>query len=154
MTATTLPSQTGRVGALTTIRRGLRLSPELRRGLPGTLLLALIATAGRVIIPVAIQQVIDRGITSDGVDMAFVVRMCLLALGAVLVTAGATGWMHLRLARVSETALSGLRIRAFRHIHDLSITTCRAGSTPATWPASSSSTSSRKMMPCASRPTS
>ena len=121
MTATTLPSQTGRVGALTTIRRGLRLSPELRRGLPGTLLLALIATAGRVIIPVAIQQVIDRGITSDGVDMAFVVRMCLLALGAVLVTAGATGWMHLRLARVSETALSGLRIRAFRHIHDLSM---------------------------------
>jgi ABC-type multidrug transport system fused ATPase/permease subunit len=29
--------------------------------------------------------------------------------------------MHLRLARVAETALSGLRIRAFRHIHDLSM---------------------------------
>jgi ATP-binding cassette subfamily B protein len=108
-------------GAWTTIRRGLRLSPELRSGLPGTLLLALVATAGRVVIPVAIQQVIDRGIVPGGVDMGFVLRMCLMALGAVMVTAGATGWMHLRLARVAETALSGLRIRAFRHIHDLSM---------------------------------
>jgi ABC-type multidrug transport system fused ATPase/permease subunit len=53
--------------------------------------------------------------------MKFVIRMCLLALGAVIVTAGATGWMNVRLAKVSETALSGLRIRAFRHIHDLSM---------------------------------
>lgn len=121
MTATTLPPRSARAGALTTIRRGLRLSPELRRGLPGTLALAVVATAGRVIIPVAIQQVIDRGITSSGMDMGFVMQMCALALGAVLVTAGATGWMHLRLAKVSETALSGLRVRAFRHIHDLSM---------------------------------
>jgi ATP-binding cassette, subfamily B, bacterial len=110
-----------RPGALQTIRRGLRLSPELRSGLPGTLVLALIATAGRVVVPIAIQQVIDGGIGGGSVDMAFVLRMCLYALGAVLITAGATGWMHLRLARVSETALSGLRIRAFRHIHDLSM---------------------------------
>ena len=53
--------------------------------------------------------------------MVFVAQMTALALVAVVVTAGATGWMHLRLARVSETALSGLRIRAFRHIHDLSM---------------------------------
>jgi ATP-binding cassette, subfamily B, bacterial len=110
-----------RPGALQTIRRGLRLSPELRRGLPGTLVLALIATAGRVVVPIAIQQVIDGGLQGGAVDMAFVLRMCLYALAAVLITAGATGWMHLRLARVSETALSGLRIRAFRHIHDLSM---------------------------------
>lgn len=108
-------------GALTTITRGLRLSPELRRGLPGTLVLALVATAGRIVIPVAIQQVLDGGIKEGAVDVSFVLRMCLLALGAVVITAGATGWMHLRLATVSETALSGLRIRAFRHIHDLSM---------------------------------
>lgn len=107
--------------ALTTVRRGLRLSPELRLGLGGTVALALVATAGRVIIPIAIQQVLDGGIKDGAVDVAFVLRMCLLALGAVVVTALATGWMHLRLARVSETALSGLRIRAFRHIHDLSM---------------------------------
>lgn len=110
-----------RDGAMKTIRRGLALSPELRRGLPGTIALALVSTAGRVIIPVVIQQVLDRGITAGAVDMGFVIRMVLVALGAVAVTGAATGMMHLRLATVSETALSGLRVRAFRHIHDLSM---------------------------------
>lgn len=110
-----------RSGALKTIRRGISLSPELRRGLPGTIALALLATAGKVIIPIVIQQVLDFGVTEDGVDMAYVSRMTLVALGAVALTGAATGWMHLRLARVSETALSGLRVRAFRHIHDLSM---------------------------------
>ena len=107
--------------AMATVRRGLALSPELRAGLAGTLLLALIATAGKVIIPVVIQKVLDFGVTDDGVDMGYVIQMIVYAMVAVAVTAAATGWMHLRLAKVSETALSGLRIRAFRHIHDLSM---------------------------------
>ena len=110
-----------KVAAWQTMRRGLSLSPELRRGLIITMVLALLATVGRVIIPVAIQQVLDRGLTDLGVDMGFVGRMIGLALVAVLITASATGVMHLRLARVSEEALSGIRIRAFRHIHDLSM---------------------------------
>ncbi len=123
MTASTVEAGTAGTppGALATIRRGLGLSPELRRGLWGTIAIALVATAGRVVVPVAVQQIIDGGLTQDGVDLAFVARMTSLALVAVLVTAGATGWMHLRLAKVSENALSGLRIRAFRHIHDLSM---------------------------------
>ncbi|MEX0795292.1 MAG: ABC transporter ATP-binding protein [Acidimicrobiia bacterium] len=108
-------------GAMRTIRRGLSLSPELRKGLPGTIAIALVATAGRVIVPVVIQQIIDGGFSGERVDMTFVIQMTVIALVAVLVTAGFTGWMHLRLAKVSETALSGLRIRAFRHIHDLSM---------------------------------
>jgi len=108
-------------GAMVTIRRGLSLSPELRRGLLGTTAIAVVATAGRVVVPIAIQRIIDGGLEDGGVDLAFVTQMTLIALGAVLITAAATGWMHLRLARVSETALSGLRIRAFRHIHDLSM---------------------------------
>ena len=109
------------VGAWETVKRGLRLSPELRRGISVSLVLALLATAGRVIIPVAIQQVLDGGLTGTSVDMGFVGRMIGLSVLAVLITAVATGLMHLRLARVSEAALSGLRIRAFRHIHDLSM---------------------------------
>ncbi|MDH3293977.1 MAG: ABC transporter ATP-binding protein/permease [Acidimicrobiia bacterium] len=118
-------------GAWVTIRRGLALSPELKVGIGGTLALALIATAGRVVVPVAVQQVIDGGLTTtpatDGgeavttVDLGFVVRMVALATLAVFITAGTTALMHLRLARVSETALSQLRIRSFRHIHDLSM---------------------------------
>ena len=125
MTAKTIPAPpTARrkhEGAWTTVKRGLSLSPELRLGLGTTLAIALVATAGRVIVPIAIQQVIDGGFEDGAVDMGFVFQMILIALGAVIVTAGATGWMHLRLARVAETALSGLRIRAFRHIHDLSM---------------------------------
>ncbi|HJR92203.1 MAG TPA: ABC transporter ATP-binding protein [Acidimicrobiia bacterium] len=116
-----MAASTNRRGAWETVKRGLALSPELRRGLPGTLVLALVATAGRVVVPIAIQQILDGGVAEGNIDMAFVLQMCLLALVAVVVTALATGWMHLRLARVSETALSGLRIRAFRHIHDLSM---------------------------------
>lgn len=108
-------------GAMATIRRGLALSPELRLGLGVTLLLALIGTAGRVIVPIVVQQVIDGGLVEGGVDMTFVIGRVLFALVAVAVTAGTTGWMNLRLAKVSESALSGLRIRAFRHIHDLSM---------------------------------
>ena len=107
--------------ALQTIRRGIELSPVLKRGLPVTLLLGLVATAGRIIVPVAIQQVLDRGLTAGGVDLTFVMQMTALALVAVAVTAGCTALMHIRLAEVSETALSGLRIQAFRHIHDLSM---------------------------------
>ena len=110
-----------RRGALNTIKDGLALSPELRRGLIGTVLIAIVATTGRVVVPIAIQQIVDGGFSEGNVDMPFVARMTGMALIAVLVTGGATGWMHLRLARVSETALSGLRIRAFRHIHDLSM---------------------------------
>ena len=109
------------VRAWETVRRGLSLAPELRRGLGFSLGLALVATAGRVIIPIAIQQVLDRGLTGAGIDLGLVGWMVGFAMLAVLITAWATGLMHLRLARVSEASLAGLRIRAFRHIHDLSM---------------------------------
>ena len=48
--------------ALATLRRGLRLMPEFRRGLPATFALALVATVGRVVVPIAVQQVLDRGL--------------------------------------------------------------------------------------------
>ncbi|MFP4074240.1 MAG: ABC transporter ATP-binding protein, partial [Actinomycetota bacterium] len=110
-----------RRGAWKTIKRGLSLSPELRKGLAATIVIALVATAGRVVVPIVIQQIIDNGLEEGGVDMGFVLEMGGYALVAVVVTASFTGWMHLRLAKVAETALSGLRIRAFRHIHDLSM---------------------------------
>lgn len=114
---------------LETLRRGIAMSPVLRRGLPVTLALAVVATAGRIIVPVVVQLVLDHGLTttsegagaSAGADVSFVLRMTGLAMLAVVTTAGCTSLMNVRLAKVSETALSGLRVRAFRHIHDLSM---------------------------------
>ncbi len=110
-------------GAMETIRRGLSLSPELRVGLGVTLLLAVVATAGRVVVPILIQQVLSRGfdVEADTVDMGAVTEIVLGGAVAVAITALATGLMNVRLATVSERALSNLRRRAFAHVHDLSM---------------------------------
>ncbi|MGW4943663.1 ABC transporter ATP-binding protein [Actinoplanes sp. NPDC004185] len=109
-------------GALATFRRGVALSPELRPGLIGTLALALVSMAGRVAVPIAIQQGIDRGIRAPGgPDLGIVALIVGLTL-AVLVVSTACGYaMTRRLFTVSETALGALRSRTFRHIHDLSM---------------------------------
>jgi ATP-binding cassette subfamily B protein len=122
MSEVTLPADSRPEGALATLRRGLRMMPEFRRGLPATFALALIATAGRVVVPVTVQQVIDRGLNAPGgPDVDFVTEMVLLAALVVIVTAVAVYRMNVRLFRTTETALAGLRVRAFRHVHDLSV---------------------------------
>ena len=110
-------------GPWDTLVRGLKLNPELRDGLAKTLLLALLATAGRAIVPVAVQRTIDDGLgaSGGGVDLGAIRWAVSLAAVAVLVTAVASGFMNARLVRTVETALSNLRVRAFRHIHDLSM---------------------------------
>lgn len=111
-------------GALATLRRGLALSPELRRGLAGTLGLALVATVGRLVVPITVQQTVDHGLgAGDEPDLGFVRLMAAGALLVVAITAVAAYRMNVRLFRTSETALAGLRVRAFRHVHDLSVLT-------------------------------
>jgi ATP-binding cassette subfamily B protein len=109
-------------GALATLRRGLRMMPDFRRGLPATFGLALLATAGRVVVPIAVQQTIDRGLLAPGgTDIELVRRLVLVCAVVVVVTALAVYRMNVRLFRTTETALAGLRVRAFRHVHDLSV---------------------------------
>ncbi len=130
-TATTAgaSSRVGDIGsgsALATIRRGLALSPEIRDGLGVTLMLALVATAGRVVVPVAVQQTIDRGFgagTGAGVDSGYVTAMVSMGLVAVVATGFAAFAMNARLFRASESGLATLRVTAFRHVHDLSVQT-------------------------------
>jgi ABC-type multidrug transport system fused ATPase/permease subunit len=107
---------------LRTLRRGLGLSPELRVGLAGTLALAVVSTAGRVAVPVAIQQGIDRGLRVEGgPDLAVVGVVVALTLATLAVTTACGYAMMVRLFTVTETALAGVRVRAFRHVHDLSM---------------------------------
>ena len=113
--------------AWSTLRRGLALSPEFRAGLPVTLLLALAASAGRVLVPIAVQQTIDKGLLGPGgPDSGRVRAAVLLAAGAVVVTAVAAYLLNVRLFRTSEAGLATLRVRAFRHVHDLSVLTQNA----------------------------
>src|SRR5439155_490776 len=49
-------------GAFAVLRRGVRESPELRAGFGYTLALALAVAGARVLLPILIQQVIDKGL--------------------------------------------------------------------------------------------
>ncbi len=112
------------IPALETIRRGLAYSPELSEGLRLTLLLAVVGTGGRVVVPIAVQQTLDRGINGpDGFDLGFVAQMALLAAFAILVTGVSSYFMTARLFTASERGLATLRTRAFRHVHDLPLLT-------------------------------
>jgi putative ABC transport system ATP-binding protein len=122
MTTATIDGRTVERGAFGTLAHGLRLTPEFREGLPVTLLLALLATGGRVVVPVAVQQTIDNGLNAPGgADIGLVRLACVLATAAVLVTAVANYLMNVRLYRTTENGLLALRVRAFRRVHDLSV---------------------------------
>ncbi|MGH6654400.1 MAG: ABC transporter ATP-binding protein [Actinocrinis sp.] len=109
-------------GPLEIVRKGLRLSPEFTGGIGVTMLLALIATVGRIVIPITVQQAVDHGFDAPGgVDSGEVRTMAALAAVAVLVTMVAAYAMNRRLYRASESGLATLRIKAFRHVHELSV---------------------------------
>ncbi len=112
------------VGAIETIRRGLSHSPELKEGMGGTLALAVLASAGQVVVPVAVQQTLDRGLNGpQGPDVSFTVLMGVLAGVAIVITSWASYKMTSRLFTASERGLATLRVKAFRHVHDLPLLT-------------------------------
>jgi ATP-binding cassette, subfamily B, bacterial len=107
-----------------TIRRGVHFSPELKEGIAGTLGLALLASMGQVVVPVAVQQVLDHGVgAKGGPDVSFTVEVGLLAALAIVITSWASYAMTRRLFTSSERGLATLRIKAFRHFHDLPLLT-------------------------------
>jgi ATP-binding cassette subfamily B protein len=115
---------TSSLGTVATLRRGLDLSPELRRGLWVTLGLAAITTVGRIVVPFVVQQTTDHGLLGkDGPDPGLVTTYVLFALIAVAATALSAYAVNVRLFRASEAGLASLRLKAFRHIHDLSMLT-------------------------------
>ena len=122
MTTSTVERETVERGAFATLAHGVRMTPEFREGIGATLLLALVATGGRIVVPLAVQQTIDHGLNRPGSPDLGLVRMaCGLAAVAVLVTAAANYFMNVRLYRTTESGLAALRVRAFRRVHDLSV---------------------------------
>jgi putative ABC transport system ATP-binding protein len=109
------------IQALRLLRRGLAASPELRKGAAVTLSLALLAGGGRVITPVLVQQAIDRHLAGGRVELSGLLELAAAGVVLVLVSAWAARTTNQRLATASERALCGLRVRAFNHIHALSM---------------------------------
>src|SRR3954468_9768347 len=112
------------MAALETIRRGVAVSPELKEGIRGTLALAVVASAGQVIVPIAVQQTIDHGLGAEGgPDLSFPVLLGVVAAVAIALTSFSSYLMTRRLFTTSERGLATLRIKAFRHVHDLPVLT-------------------------------
>jgi len=112
------------IAALETIRRGVHFSPELKEGIGWTLVLAVLASVGQVIVPIAVQQTLDRGLNGPGgPDVRFTVLMGVVAAAAIVVTSWSSYAMTSRLFTASEKGLATLRIKAFRHVHDLPLLT-------------------------------
>jgi putative ABC transport system ATP-binding protein len=109
---------------LAVLRRGVVHSPELVQGVWLTLTFAVLATVGRVVVPIAVQQTLDHGIGAEGgVDHAFTARMVAVAGLSIVVTGASSYAMTARLFRAAETGLATLRTKAFRHVHDLPVLT-------------------------------
>jgi len=110
------------IGAWQVLRRGVATSPELKSGLFFTVALAVLAAAGRLVIPILVQQILDKGILgSDGYQAGFVGRAALGALAVVVIIAIASRSALIRLVTMTETVLLELRVRVFEHIHKLSL---------------------------------
>jgi ABC-type multidrug transport system fused ATPase/permease subunit len=94
------------------------------QGIGLTFLLAVVAAAGKVVVPVAVQQVMDTGILADGgPDVRRVITLVGAAALALVAGGLCSALVNVRLFRASEAGLAELRVRAFRHVHDLSVLT-------------------------------
>ena len=117
----------GGMSALQTLGRGVDAAPALRRGFGRTLLLAVIGTSGRLVVPIVVQQAIDRGISDEPggsrvtVDVGVITTLVMIGMGVLIVTSLAQRTAVARLGRQSEQALFSLRERLFQHIHRLSV---------------------------------
>jgi putative ABC transport system ATP-binding protein len=109
-------------GAFAVLLEGLRGSPALRRGLGFTVIISLGQTVVVLLLPILIQQVFDHGF-DGGFRPRFVFSLCAVAGALVVLSYVAARAAARRLVQASEEALMEIRIRAFRHIHGLSIAT-------------------------------
>jgi putative ABC transport system ATP-binding protein len=109
-----------RLRAIAVLRRGFAQSPELGRGLRLTVLFAIIGSVGRLIIPVLIQQVIDKGLLADdGFNASFTVTACASAAVIVISVMLLARITYVRLVTTAEMMLRNLRVKTFSHIHRL-----------------------------------
>ena len=103
------------------IGRGVSVAPALKSGIGLTFLLALLGTGARIVIQILLQLSIDHGLTENGVDIPYILRLCLIGLLCVVGSSIALRAATQRLGSRAELGLFTLRRRLFDHIHRLSI---------------------------------
>ena len=111
-----------KTAAMTVLRRGLKVSPELRSGAAITVLMALIVASGSLAIPILIQQILDKGLAgTEGLDSGFIYSSCIIALILIVLVIIIQRATYNRLVKIAETTILELRIRVFAHLQRLSL---------------------------------
>jgi ATP-binding cassette, subfamily B, bacterial len=109
-------------GAVSILRRGLAASPELKVGIGFTIAMAVAAAIGRLVVPILVQQILDKGVLGpEGYRAGFVWGASALAAVIIVAVWFISRGTYLRLMVAAENTLRSLRVRAFAHIHTLSV---------------------------------
>ena len=99
--------------------------PELKKGFVASLSFAIVIALGKLVVPIAIQQILDKGVSSTaGEGIRLGLRRHHVRASppiAVMGLAVLNKITYYRLMTTAENVLYGLRTRAFAHVHELSI---------------------------------
>ncbi|VAW03098.1 Heterodimeric efflux ABC transporter, permease/ATP-binding subunit 2 [hydrothermal vent metagenome] len=103
------------------LRRAFVVAPALRKGLGLTLVLTAIGTALRIVVPFAVQQILDGQLFQDApIDGGAILLKGGIAGFAMVVSALAARAATIRLTRSAAAGLSDLRVMTFAHLQGLS----------------------------------
>lgn len=107
-----------------TFKRGLAISPEIRKGLGVTLFLAMLAAIAKATIPYLTQRVTDDGLLApSGVNATLVTELVIGGLVVVLASMIIEWRVRRRMVIAAEAGLATLRKKAFDNVHRLSVLT-------------------------------
>jgi putative ABC transport system ATP-binding protein len=110
------------IPTLSALRRAFREAPALGTGFVPTLLLAVLGTAGQLVVPIVIQRITDKQLLApEGPDVGQVILLGLAALALLALAAWVTRIAVIRLSVNTAGGLAELRMKLFRHLHRLSI---------------------------------
>lgn len=103
------------------LRRAARTAPALSSGIATTAVLAIVGTAGHLLVPLTVQQLVDRALGGGALVRSEVLIVAAAAVVAAVV-AGLASWRAMfRLVRAAAEGLAQLRTAAFRHLHRQSV---------------------------------
>ncbi|NNC81488.1 MAG: ABC transporter ATP-binding protein [Acidimicrobiales bacterium] len=107
--------------AMRILRRGFASAPELQRGLATTIGFALLSALARLVLPILVQQTLDRGFVDGSIRVGFIASATAVAGLLILVIFVLTTITYRRVIVTAEDTLLGLRVRTFGHIQRLSM---------------------------------
>lgn len=111
----------GDLRAMEVLRAGVRATPELRAGIGVSVAMALLMALGQTVVPISIQQILDKGLEAGHPRWGFIAVTCSSAALVTVALAVLAKLTYYRLMRTAENVIYGLRTRLFAHVHELSI---------------------------------